>query len=158
MFKKLFKSKDIELFSPIEGRVIRLEEVADDVFSAKLVGDGFAIDPSDGKVYAPIDGKILQIFPTKHAIGIVSDEGIEILIHFGIDTVELKGEGFTSHVTAGDVVKRGDLLLEVDLESVTSKGKSIVTPIIFTNKAQYKSLEITYSKAIKNDIVCKIRL
>ncbi|MBI9011964.1 MAG: PTS glucose transporter subunit IIA [Clostridiales bacterium] len=158
MFKKLFKNKAVQMSTPIVGKVIELEEVPDQVFSGKMVGDGFAIDPTEGKVYAPIDGEVIQIFPTKHAIGIKSTEGIEVLIHFGIDTVELKGEGFTSYILAGDQVKVGDLLLEVDLSVLEARGKSAITPIIFTDKKQYKSFDVSYKEVLKNDTVCSITL
>ncbi len=92
------------IFSPISGEIIPLSDVQDKTFSDKLIGDGVAIIPSEGKVYAPFDGKITNIFPTKHAIGLKSDEGVELLIHIGLDTVELKGQGFISHVEEGDRV------------------------------------------------------
>lgn len=158
MFKKLFKNKDIELSAPIVGQVVNLSEVPDEVFSGKMVGDGFAIVPSEGKVYAPVTGKIVQIFPTKHAIGIESEDGIELLIHFGIDTVELKGDGFKAYVSAGDKVSKGDLLLDVDLEIVKSHGKSIVTPIVFTNANNYSSFDVKLGHVNKDDLVCKIKL
>ncbi len=109
MFKFLKKNKEIELISPMTGDIIPLEEVPDPVFSEKMMGDGIAIEPSEGKVLSPIDGKIATIFPTNHAIGLVNKEGLEILIHIGIDTVELKGEGFTriAEEGKGGVKKRG---------------------------------------------------
>ncbi len=155
MFKGLFK-KEVSLISPMSGNIIKLEEVPDEVFSGKMIGDGFAIDPIDGKVISPVEGEILQLFPTKHAIGIRTNEGLEILIHVGIDTVELKGEGFKACIKAGDKVKSGQLLLEVDLELIKSKGKSVITPIVFTEKKQYKSLDINYG--LNNGVVCKVKI
>jgi len=158
MFKKLFKNKDIELLTPIVGKVIDLSDVPDQVFSEKMVGDGFAIIPSEGKVYAPVSGKVVQIFPTKHAIGIESEDGIEILIHFGIDTVELKGEGFEAFITAGDTIKKGDLLLNVDLDVVSKHGKSTVTPVVFTNKSNYTSFDVKLGEISQTDVVCRVKL
>lgn len=103
------------IFSPISGEIIPLSDVQDKTFSDKLIGDGVAIIPSEGKVYAPFDGKITNIFPTKHAIGLKSDEGVELLIHIGLDTVELKGQGFISHVEEGDRVFKNQLIFEMDL-------------------------------------------
>lgn len=156
MFKKLFKKEIKTISSPINGQVIPLSEVPDAVFSEKMVGDGFAVIPSDGNVYAPVNGKIVQFFPTKHAIGIVDEHGLEILIHFGIDTVELKGEGFTAMKAVGDQVSLGDLILQVDLEILEKHHKSAITPVILTNKSQYKHLDMTYGKMTKNDLVCKV--
>jgi PTS system D-glucosamine-specific IIC component len=122
-----------ELVSPIKGEMVPLSEVPDQVFSQKLMGDGFAIIPSEGTVVAPADGKIVNLFPTKHAIGIETTNGREILVHFGIDTVNLKGEGFDALVSQGDEVKKGQPLLKVDLDFVKNNAPSVITPIIFTN-------------------------
>lgn len=141
MFKFLKKNKEIELISPITGNIIGLEEVPDPVFSQKMMGDGIAIEPSDGKILSPVDGKIATIFPTNHAIGLVTKEGLEILIHIGIDTVELKGEGFTRITEEGANVKKGDLLMEVDLEKIKAGGKSTITPIIITNMDKVDNID-----------------
>jgi len=135
MFKKKKESTEDKkgIFVPITGNLISITEVPDPVFSQKLMGDGFAIEPAEGKVYAPVSGKVLNIFPTKHAIALLSDDGYEILIHFGMDTVTLNGEGFTTHISEGDKVAVDDLLLSVDLEAVRSKVPSLITPIVFTN-------------------------
>jgi glucose-specific phosphotransferase system IIA component len=127
------KNKEVELISPITGNIIPLEKVPDPVFSEKIMGDGIAIEPSEGKILSPIDGKIATIFPTNHAIGLVNKEGLEILIHIGIDTVELKGEGFNRIAEEGADVKKGDPLMEIDLEKIKNGGKSTITPIIITN-------------------------
>ncbi|WP_102272810.1 glucose-specific PTS transporter subunit IIBC [Cytobacillus massiliigabonensis] len=119
--------------SPIKGEVMPIAEVPDAVFSEKMMGDGFAILPSEGIVVSPVDGKIINLFPTKHAIGILSDSGREILIHFGIDTVKLKGEGFKLNVEENDHVNAGQPLLSVDLDFVKKHAPSIITPIVFTN-------------------------
>lgn len=137
MFRKLFKKKekvtDIVLTAPISGKMLALENVPDPVFAKKMMGDGIAVDPVNGKVVSPIDGKIIQVFPTKHAVGISTNNGVEILIHIGLDTVNLNGEGFTAHVNEGDQVKQGELLISFEIDLVREKAKSTVTPIIITN-------------------------
>jgi len=158
MLKSLFKKNNVQLITPMVGQILKLEEVPDAVFSGKMIGDGFAISPTDGRVYAPIDAEVVQLFPTKHAFGLKTKGGIEILVHVGIDTVELKGEGFIAHIQAGDQVKAGDLLLEVDLEYIKANGKSIITPIIFTDKNQYKKFEVSYGSCEKSDSVCDITI
>ncbi|WHX80216.1 glucose-specific PTS transporter subunit IIBC [Priestia flexa] len=131
-----------DIVSPIEGELVPLSEVPDQVFSQKLMGDGFAIIPKTGTVVAPVDGKIVNLFPTKHALGIESTTGQEILIHFGIDTVNLKGEGFDALVAQGDEVKQGQPLLQVDLDFVKSNAPSTITPVIFTNLQADEKVEI----------------
>ncbi|WP_086040195.1 glucose-specific PTS transporter subunit IIBC [Staphylococcus aureus] len=118
--------------APLTGEVTPLSEVPDQVFSEKMMGDGIAIKPSQGEVRAPFNGKIQMIFPTKHAIGLVSDSGLELLIHIGLDTVKLNGEGFTLHVEEGQEVKQGDLLINFDLDYIRNHAKSDITPIIMT--------------------------
>lgn len=128
--------------APMDGKMIPIGDVPDPVFSQKLVGDGFAIEPSNGIVTAPVSGELVQLFPTKHAFGIKTAEGLEVLVHVGIDTVQLKGEGFASFATVGDQVKQGQIILEVDLEVLKNAGKSIITPVIITNMTDIKSIEI----------------
>lgn len=150
-FKKDKKEKEkVSLYAPMDGCIKDLADVPDAVFSGKMLGDGFAVDPVAGQVVSPCEGTIRQIFPTKHAIGIETPEGLEILIHVGIDTVELKGEGFTAHVEAGSQVKVGDLLLEVDLDAVKAAGKSLITPIVITNMDKVESL--TWETAVNASV------
>ncbi|HGZ3420482.1 TPA: glucose-specific PTS transporter subunit IIBC [Staphylococcus aureus] len=118
--------------APLTGEITPLSEVPDQVFSEKMMGDGIAIKPSQGEVRAPFNGKVQMIFPTKHAIGLVSDSGLELLIHIGLDTVKLNGEGFTLHVEEGQEVKQGDLLINFDLDYIRNHAKSDITPIIVT--------------------------
>ncbi|HDE6807768.1 TPA: PTS transporter subunit IIABC [Staphylococcus aureus] len=118
--------------APLTGEVTPLSEVPDQVFSEKMMGDGIAIKPSQGEVRAPFNGKVQMIFPTKHAIGLVSDSGLELLIHIGLDTVKLNGEGFTLHVEEGQEVKQGDLLINFDLDYIRNHAKNDITPIIVT--------------------------
>lgn len=128
--------KDENLFdfvNPIKGEILSLGDVPDKVFSEGLMGVGFAIRPTDGQVHAPFNGQVVSLFKTNHAIGLKSDCGREVLIHFGIDTVKLKGEGFKSLVAKGDTVRKGDLLLDIDFDFVEKNAPSIITPIIFTN-------------------------
>jgi PTS system glucose-specific IIA component len=129
----VFSKKKEKIYPPCLGRVIALSDVPDAVFSQKMVGDGVAIMPESNVICSPCEGRIVQIFPTGHAIGIETVLGFELLIHIGIDTVELKGEGFKRIASVGDCVKVGDPLVEVDLAYVESCGKSICTPIIITN-------------------------
>ncbi|MFB0636903.1 glucose-specific PTS transporter subunit IIBC [Bacillus rugosus] len=121
---------------PLKGETVSLTDVPDQVFSEKMMGEGFAIDPSEGKVIAPADGEIVSIFPTKHAIGFMSAGGTEILIHVGIDTVKLNGEGFETYVTSGQAVKQGELLLTFNLDYIKQHAVSAVTPVIFTNASE----------------------
>jgi N-acetylglucosamine PTS system EIICBA or EIICB component len=131
--------------SPMDGRLMPIEEVPDEVFSQKMMGDGFAIMPSSGRVVSPINGIVKTVFPTKHAIGLETDNGNEVLIHFGIDTVHLQGEGFDIHVEPGSHVEVGQKLADIDFDSIKEKVPSIATPIIFTNlpKGVQVSLEKT---------------
>jgi|SRR5699024_4827428 len=135
MFKKNKKS-GTTLYAPLTGKVVSIEDVPDPVFNQKMMGEGIAVEPVEGKVYAPCDGEIMQVAPTKHAIGILTATGEEILIHVGLDTVNLKGEGFTANVETGDTISKGDLLLSFDLEAIREKVPSTITPMVITNAAQ----------------------
>ena len=126
------KNKEI-ITSPLTGKVIPLKNVKDDAFAQGALGNGIAIIPSEGKVVAPVDGTISVLFPTLHAIGITSDSGVELLIHIGLNTVQLNGAGFTAHIKQGDKVRKGQLLLDVDLKSIEKAGYSTETPIIISN-------------------------
>lgn len=117
----------------MDGEIVLLAEVPDPVFSQKMMGEGIAMIPTDGKVHAPVNGKVIQIAPTKHAVGVRADDGTEILIHVGLETVSLKGEGFKVKVSAGDIVSVGDLLMEMDLAFIRTHAKSLASPIVITN-------------------------
>lgn len=134
--KKVSAEKEV-ISSPVKGNVVPLEKVEDAAFSAGALGKGIAVDPTEGKVVAPCDGTVMTLFPTKHAIGIVSDNGCEVLIHIGMNTVKLEGKGFEAHIKQGDKVKKGDVLVTFDIESLKKEGYSLVTPIIVTNTADY---------------------
>ncbi|MRI68773.1 PTS glucose transporter subunit IICBA [Gracilibacillus thailandensis] len=142
---------DLDFVSPMQGEVMPLSEVPDQVFSQKMMGDGFAVKPSAGEIVSPVNGKIINIFPTKHAIGIEADNGTEILIHIGIDTVNLKGEGFTAKVAEGDEVKQGQTLMEVDLDFISNNAPSTVTPVIFTNLAEGQSIQLNKTGNINKE-------
>lgn len=143
------KSGNYILSSPIDGEVVELSEVPDEVFSVKMLGDGFAVVPKGNKVYAPIDGEVTVLFPTKHAVAITTEGGLEVLVHIGVDTVNLNGEGFTAHVSQGDKVKKGDLLLTLDLDFLKEKAKSVVSPVIMTNMDKIHKINI--ETGVKNN-------
>lgn len=134
--------------APITGEVKPLTEVADEAFSSEALGKGLAIVPAEGKVYAPVDGTVTTFFPTGHAIGMTSDNGMEVLIHVGMDTVQLDGKGFTPKVKQDAKVKQGDLLLEFDIDVITQAGYSIITPMIITNTDDYADVIPTDAKNV----------
>lgn len=129
----LFKKK-IKLTSPMTGELVDISQTSDPVFSGKMVGDGVTIIPTDGDVLAPMAGKIIQMFDTGHALAIESN-GVQVLIHIGLDTVELNGQGFTKIAHEGQEVKQGDLLIKVDLEKIKALGKSIESPMVIVEAA-----------------------
>ncbi|WP_313130004.1 PTS sugar transporter subunit IIA [Anaerocolumna sp.] len=148
---KLFQNKPKEkvVFSPLNGQVIPLSNVKDPVFADGILGKGAAIVPSEGRLVSPVSGTILNIFPTLHAIGIQSDDGLEILIHLGFDTVELEGKYFKSNISEGDKVSVGDLLIEFQIEEIKNAGYDITTPIVVTNSDQYETIEAIPEQNIK---------
>ncbi|MGF7401170.1 glucose PTS transporter subunit IIA [Thermoanaerobacterium thermosaccharolyticum] len=125
----------------MKGKAVSLNEVPDQTFAEGIIGKGIAIIPEDGVVVSPVDGTVAHMFETKHAVAVVSDSGIEVLIHVGIDTVKMNGEGFKSFVNTGDRVKAGDKLLEVDLNLVNERAKSTITPIVITNTDKCKNVK-----------------
>lgn len=130
----------IEIVAPLSGELINLADVPDVVFAEKIVGDGVAINPSGDQMVAPTDGTIGKIFETNHAFSIASDNGIELFVHFGIDTVELKGEGFKRIAVEGQHVKKGDVIITFNLPMLAEKAKSILTPVIISNMDELKEL------------------
>lgn len=148
---------DETVVSPVTGQVKPLSEVEDDAFSSGALGQGIALVPSEGKVYAPVDGEVTTFFPTGHAIGLQSDGGAEVLIHVGMDTVKLDGKGFTPKVSQGSRVKKGDLLLEFDLDLIKKEGYSTVTPMIITNTDDYAEVVPANVRSIrKGDMAIRI--
>lgn len=147
-FMKKKKTEHI-LGSPAKGKAVPLADVSDPTFSSGMLGQGVAVIPSEGKIYAPADGEIGMVFDTLHAISLTTDYGAEILLHVGLDTVKMKGDGFTGHVKAGDKVKKGDLLLEVDLAKVKEAGYDTITPILVCNTDDYASVEGLSGKEVQ---------
>lgn len=129
------------LASPCNGNAVKMSEVNDPTFSAEMLGKGAAVVPTDGKIVAPCDGTVTMLFNTLHAVGITSADGVEVLLHVGIDTVNLKGEGFTAHVKQGDMVKRGDLLLTADLDVIKAAGYDPTVMMVVTNTNDFASVE-----------------
>lgn len=151
------KSKGNIIYSPCNGKVVPLSEVSDPTFAEKILGDGFAVIPSEGKIYAPADGEVTMVFDTLHAITITSTQGTELLIHIGLDTVTLKGEPFTVHVVAGDKVKKGDLLMDVDLDKIKAAGLEIITPVLICNTDEYAKIDLQKEGNVSlDDAVLKI--
>lgn len=143
------KKIQIEVKAPVKGDIVSMDRVPDEIFSNRMLGDGIAIEPQEGVLVSPVEGEIVQVFPTKHAIGITSTEGLEILIHIGLDTVKMRGEGFESFVNVGDKVSVGSLLLKFDLEKIKQNSKSAVIPVVITNMEEVDSLKPTTSTSVQ---------
>ncbi|WP_343192212.1 PTS glucose transporter subunit IIA [Buchnera aphidicola (Formosaphis micheliae)] len=139
--KKNDESKIINIVSPISGKIIKIEKVPDKVFSKKIVGDGVAIEPTGHEILSPINGTIETIFKTLHAFSILSCDGIELLVHFGIDTINLKGKGFIQIAKESQTVKMGDKIILLDLPFLKKHSKSIITPIVISNVEKIKSIK-----------------
>src|SRR5574337_9566 len=151
------KSKSLQIMSPVDGIVEAIETVNDPVFSQKMIGDGFAIFPESQEIYAPVNGVITNIFPTKHALGMVSETGVEVLLHFGIDTVELKGEPFEILVRENQTVTADTKIALIDLEKIAEFDKEPDILVILTNQDQYSSIELVASnKVAHQDTVAKV--
>jgi len=131
------KTDIFKVVSPVDGELVSIETVDDEVFSKKLTGEGVGIIPSDGTIYSLISGKVLSVFPTKHALGLLSDDGVELLIHVGINTINLNGEFFESFVTDGSRIEVGIKLLEVDFGNIVEKGYDPVTLVVVTNTSNF---------------------
>ena len=152
LFDKLFGSKEnktveVEIYAPLSGEIVNIEDVPDVVFSEKIVGDGIAIRPTGNKIVAPVDGVIGKIFETNHAFSMESKEGVELFVHFGIDTVELKGEGFTR------IAHEGQTVIEFDLATLESKAKSVLTPVVISNMDEISSIEKKSGEVIAGESV-----
>ncbi|WP_125421200.1 PTS transporter subunit IIBC [Streptococcus oralis] len=154
-----FKGVTEEVYSVADGQVVALEQVEDPVFAQKMMGDGFAVEPANGNIVSPVTGTVSSIFPTKHALGLVTDSGLEVLVHIGLDTVSLEGKPFTVHVSEGQKVVAGDLLVTADLDAIREAGRKTSTVVVFTNGDVLKSvkLEQTGSLAAKT-AVAKVEL
>ena len=154
-----FKGLTEEVYSVADGQVVALEQVKDPVFAQKMMGDGFAVEPANGNIVSPVSGTVSSIFPTKHALGLVTEAGLEVLVHIGLDTVSLEGKPFTVHVAEGQKVAAGDLLVTADLDAIRAAGRETSTIVVFTNGDVIKSvnLEQTGSHAAKT-VVAKVEL
>ena len=154
-----FKGVTDEVHSVADGQVINIEDVKDPVFSQKMMGDGFAVEPENGKIVSPVSGKVTSIFPTKHALGLVTDNGLEVLVHIGLDTVSLEGKPFDVKVTEGQTVAAGDLLVEANLDAIREAGRETSTVVVFTNTDAIKSVKVEHTgKLAANAPVAKVEL
>ena len=154
-----FKGVTEDVHSVADGQVINIEDVKDPVFSQKMMGDGFAVEPENGKIVSPVAGKVTSIFPTKHALGLVTDNGLEVLVHIGLDTVSLEGKPFDVKVTEGQTVAAGDLLVEANLDAIREAGRATSTVVVFTNADAIKSVKVEHTgKLAANAPVAKVEL
>ena len=154
-----FKGVTDEVHSVADGQVVNIEDVKDPVFSQKMMGDGFAVEPENGKIVSPVAGKVTSIFPTKHALGLVTDNGLEVLLHIGLDTVSLEGKPFDVKVTEGQTVAAGDLLVEANLDAIREAGRATSTVVVFTNADAIKSVKVEHTgKLAANAPVAKVEL
>lgn len=143
LFQGLFaKDNSTVIGAPAAGKLVSIKEVSDPTFSDEVLGKGAAIIPEDGKFYAPVDGTISTIFPTGHAAAITGIDGEEVLIHIGLDTVKLDGKHYTIHAAEGQKVKKGDLILEADLDQIKAEGYDIITPVIICNSDEFSTVEM----------------
>ena len=150
------KRKVRDINSPVDGQIVALESVPDEVFSEKMVGDGVAIIPVTNMFTAPIDGVVSKIFSTNHAYSIKSEKDLEVMVHIGLDTVALDGKGFTRIANEGDAVKAGDVIIEVDLAYISEHAKDIITPIIITDESDVKTIEKNFSIVKSQDKIMEV--
>ena len=154
-----YKDLTEEVYSVADGEVIALEQVKDPVFSQKMMGDGFAVEPANGNIVSPVSGTVSSIFPTKHALGLVTEAGLEVLVHIGLDTVSLEGKPFTVHVAEGQKVAVGDLLVTADLEAIREAGRETSTIVVFTNADAIQSVKLEQTGSLAaNTVVAKVEL
>lgn len=154
-----FKGVTDEVHSVADGEVINIEDVKDPVFSQKMMGDGFAVEPENGHIVSPVAGKVTSVFPTKHALGLVTDNGLEVLVHIGLDTVSLEGKPFEVKVSEGQTVAAGDLLVEADLDAIRAAGRETSTIVVFTNADAIKSVKVEHTgKLVANAPVATVEL
>ncbi len=142
--KNIFGKKEgkIQIFAPVEGKLVPLSEVSDPTFAEEILGQGAAVIPSGNQFFSPMDGTLTTVFPTGHAVALTSADGVEVLLHVGLDTVKLNGKHFTVHVEEGQQVKKGDLLLEADLEQIKAEGFDIITPVVICNTEEFSEIEM----------------
>ena len=152
-FKKLFGKKTDDFYAPMAGKAMPITVVPDPTFAEGMLGNGIAIEPVEGKVYAPCDATVDMMFTTGHAVSLVADNGAEILIHVGLETVSLEGKPFTVHAANGDKVKKGQLLIEVDLDAVKAAGLPTITPMVVCNTDEYPTFDTFVGKDVTNEDV-----
>lgn len=152
-FKKLFGKPMDALCAPVVGNAVPVSQVPDPTFAEEMLGKGIAIEPTVGKVYAPCDATVDMMFTTGHAVSLVADFGAEVLIHVGLETVSLGGKHFTIHVANGDKVKKGDLLIEFDLDAIKAEGFNTITPMLVCNSDAYGTFKTSVNKPVTNDDV-----
>lgn len=162
-FDKLFKKEEApaapvapQLYAPAVGEAIPLEEVKDPAFSQGILGQGIGIKPAEGKILAPCDATVAQMFDTGHAVSLETSFGAEILIHVGLDTVELKGQGFKVHAKAGDKVKKGQLLIEFDIPAITAAGYDVTTPVVVCNSDEFNNVKTHTGPVTNDDLVIEL--
>ena len=154
-----FKGLTEEVYSVADGQVVALEQVKDPVFAQKMMGDGFAVEPANGNIVSPVSGTVSSIFPTKHALGLVTEAGLEVLVHIGLDTVSLEGKPFTVHVAEGQKVAAGDLLVTADLDAIREAGRETSTIVVFTNADAIQSVKLEQTGSLAaNTVVAKVEL
>jgi PTS system beta-glucosides-specific IIC component len=149
-FKKLFSKPVDSFYAPMAGKAVPITEVPDPTFAEGMLGNGIAIEPTEGKVYAPCDATVDMMFTTGHAVSLVADCGAEILIHVGLETVGLEGKPFKVHVASGDKVKKGQLLMEADLEAIKAAGLNTITPMLVCNTDEFSTFNKTTGKDVTN--------
>lgn len=159
LFNNLFKKESgISIGAPIAGKCVSIKEVPDPTFADEILGKGVAVIPTDGKLYAPSDGVISTLFPTGHAVAITTEDGVEILIHVGLETVSLEGKAFTVHTQMDAKVKKGDLLLEADLKAIQEAGLKIITPVVICNADEFSKVEgMTDKDVVVGDEILKLQ-
>jgi PTS system glucose-specific IIA component len=151
------KRKIREVYAPADGQVVALESVKDDVFSQKMVGDGVAVNPMSNDFTAPIEGVVSKIFPTNHAYSIKSDKDLEVMVHIGLDTVALDGQGFKRIANEGDSVQAGDVIIEADLAYIRQQGKDVMTPVIIMEESDVKEIDKKMNIVKAGDMIMEVR-
>ncbi len=156
IFKKFFGKSTDDLYAPVDGVAVAISEVSDPTFGQEILGKGIAIRPKSGRVVAPCDATVDMMFETGHAVSLVADFGAEILIHVGLDTVNLKGKHYTIHVKNGDHVKKGDLLMEFDPQAIQAEGYDIITPVVICNSGDYATFEPHLGEVTGQDCILSL--
>ncbi len=158
LFKKKSNDNVFEIYSPLNGKIIPLEEIPDEAFASKIIGDGVGIEPAGDTIYAPCDADDISIFDTNHAVSFETSNGLELIVHFGIDTVKLDGKGFERLVEDGQSVKKGDALIKFDLEYIKEHAKSHKTPVIISNMDEVEKIERATGEIKAGDLLLKVTL